>query len=251
MEIPSGYQKEQFLNEAFGNNAFNYNERATQHPEPYLRVAPVRFYENSEQALENLASGVTPAFEIWEEEQLKSFPGLRVFLMFPSPANAAPIFVFDNHNHAFFFWHWYSIQKQLPGKFTLIHVDQHKDTRMPANFLTQEEAQNEQTLQTYTNEILNVGNFIQPAIKTGVINEVNIVDSSTTLEDLIQQPLPDHYILDIDLDFFSPDLDYIDNSLKVKAIKKALTKASIVTVATSPYFIKDETAFNYLKKILS
>jgi len=251
MEIPVAYQKEQFLNEPMGNNAFDYEARAAEHPEPYLRIAPLKYYPDTEQALDNLASGVTPAFSILEDGKIKSFPGLRVFLTFPSPANQAPIFVFDNHNHAFFFWHWYQAQNKLEGNFTLIHVDQHKDTRMPATFLTAEESAKESELQNYTNEILNVGNFIQPAIKTGLLSEIKIVDSSDTLAELIKQPLPDRYILDIDLDFFSPDLDYIDNNLKVKAIKKAFAKASIVTIATSPYFIDAELAFSYLKKILS
>ncbi len=249
MDIPQSYQKEQFLSEAVGNNAFDYEERSAENPDPYLRIAPLQFFSNVNLALDNLAYGVTPAFSVFENGRTLSFPGLRLFLLFPNRTNQAPIFVFDNHNHAFFFWHWYTTQNQLEGNFTLIHIDQHKDTRIPATLITPAETNIEDELLRYTNEILNVGNFIPPAIKTGLLGEVKIVNSSGTLEDLIKQPLPERYILDLDLDFFSPDLDYIDNQLKVKAIQKTLTRASIVTIATSPYFINPDLAFRYLKKI--
>ena len=44
------------------------------------------------------------------------------------------VYIFDNHNHAFYFW----IKSLKKGNFTkgckLVHVDQHKDTREPENY---------------------------------------------------------------------------------------------------------------------
>jgi hypothetical protein len=249
MTIPPAYSQERWITEAVGNNAFNYQERASSHPEPHLRIAPLEYFDSPTAAFQKLAISRSPAFELYEENQLRSFAGLEKFLLFPAPGSSAPVYVFDNHNHAFFFWHWYAGQQHLPLPLDLIHVDQHKDTRLPATFLSNSEIVNWKELDLYTTEILNVGNFIPPAIKTGLINNPQIVDSSASLQQLANDQLPDHFILDIDLDFFAPELDYLDNQLKLTAIKKALAKASIVTIATSPYFIDQNLAFQFLREI--
>lgn len=251
MPIPETYKQEFFQQEPLGNNAFDYDQRASSHPEPYLRVAPLKAFPDATSALLELRRATSPAFEIVEEGQLKSFPGLQNFLFFPNPTNLAPIFIFDNHNHAFFFWHWWTFQNQLKTPFDLIHIDQHKDSRIPATIITPEQSKDEKSLHQYTNEILNVGNFIPPAIKTGLISTVQNIDSSTSLQKFLDEPLPENYILDLDLDFFAPDLDFIDNQQKITAIRKALTKATITTIATSPFFLDDQLAFSFLKKIFS
>jgi hypothetical protein len=68
---------------------------------------------------------------------------------------------------------------------------------------------------------------------------------------LLLEQLPENYILDIDLDFFAPDLDYLNNQLKLKAIKKALPLAKIITIASSPYFIDQQLAFKFLREIFA
>jgi hypothetical protein len=252
MEIPLFYNQERFIHEAVGNNAFDYSQRCESNPEPYLRIAPLKSFATADEALNNFKLNHLPAFELSEDNQIKSFYGLENFLLFPCPDSKAPVFVFDNHNHAFFFWHWWASQNSFTQPLTLIHVDQHKDTRIPATFLSASEAENLPTLNQYTTEILNVGNFIPPAIKTGLLStEIKFIDSSTSLEDLAQNPLPENYILDIDLDFFAPDLDYLNNQLKLKAIKKALPLAKIITIASSPYFIDQQLAFKFLREIFA
>jgi hypothetical protein len=44
-------------------------------------------------------------------------------------------------------------------------------------------------------------------------------------------------ILNIDLDIFSPELEYIPESKKMKCIKNLMKHVTFVTIATSPYFI--------------
>ena len=92
------------------------------------------------------------------------------------------IFSFDNHNHAFYFWHLTRLQlPSLEFPATLIHVDQHKDSRIPAEILTPKQSFDLNEVFRYTNEILNVGNFIPPAFKTGLIDEIILIDSEKTL----------------------------------------------------------------------
>ncbi|MFT7538714.1 MAG: hypothetical protein ACI9F2_000865, partial [Lysobacterales bacterium] len=59
------------------------------------------------------------------------------------------------------------------------------------------------------------------------------------------------YILDIDIDIFSDQMNYIDNFLKLKCIKEYIKKASVITVATSPYFIDQYKAIDYIKLLFN
>jgi hypothetical protein len=48
---------------------------------------------------------------------------------------------------------------------------------------------------------------------------------------------PRNAVLNIDLDIFSPELEYIPRSKKMKCIKNLMKYVTFVTIATSPYFI--------------
>ena len=266
IDIPH-YQTEQFLVGPTGNNAFDFERRSETNPEPTLRVAPLITFPNKKSALQNLGISTYPAFEVFEDNKLKSFAGLKNFLLFPNPiapttAPTSPIFIFDNHNHAFYFWHiaLHSLHVPVKGKsksYTLIHIDQHKDSRFPATMLTTEQSADVNELFLYTKETLNVGNFIPPAVKTGLIDQVINIDSSTAVSEALAPGFPSRkktfhaYILDIDLDFFAPELDYIAKAEKIALIKKLLPSASIVTIATSPFFLDQSKAIALIKEILA
>ena len=50
--------------------------------------------------------------------------------------------------------------------------------------------------------------------------------------------------------FFAPEMDYIDNEFKLVVIKKLMSLADVVTIATSPFFIEQNLAINWLKRIM-
>lgn len=265
-EIPH-YREEQFSSAALGNNAFDYAERSALHPEPYLRLAPLRQYNSAAEALNALRWSSSPAFEIIEDGRLKSFAGLENFLLFPNPANRdpCPVFIFDNHNHAFYFWHlclhngFQNLRHGTPRSqtkshrppFALVHIDQHKDSRIPATLPDSRTINDADALHAYTNEILNVGNFIPPALKTGLLDHVINIDSSARLQSALDSAPPENFILDLDLDFFAPELDYIPRAAKITLFKKLLPTACLVTIATSPYFLDQQKVPDLLREILA
>ena len=243
------YNQEFILKEPFGNNAFDYDKRSQSHPEPYIRIAPLLSYPDAATALQIFQIGVTPAFEIYDEEKLQTMPGLINFLLFPEKVSQKPVFVFDNHNHAFYFWHATAQQLSIPKPLLLIHIDQHKDARIPSSLITPADADNPKLLFEYTNFTLNVGNFIPRAIKTGLLSDAITIDSEASIKAFKEPAQP--FILDIDLDFFAPELDYIGNQNKLDLIRELLPKAAMTTIATSPYFIDQELAQKYLEAIFS
>ena len=129
--------------------------------------------------------------------------------------------------------------------FRLIHVDQHKDTREPENYNV--DIDNIDDVFRYTNETLNVGSFIKPALKHDIFSEVIIIDSSYGFN----LDIEGEYVLDIDLDIFSKDMDYIPYDLKVSKIKDLIKKAKVITIASSPFFIEQDYAIKVLKELFN
>ena len=99
----------------------------------------------------------------------------------------------------------------------------------------------------YTNETLNVGSFIKPALKHDIFSEVIIIDSSYGFN----LDIEGEYVLDIDLDIFSKDMDYIPYDLKVSKIKDLIKKAKVITIASSPFFIEQDYAIKVLKELFN
>ena len=90
-----------------------------------------------------------------------------------------------------------------------------------------------------------------PLLENGFIKDVAIIDSTYSMAKLEKDiDFYDEVILDIDLDFFSPEMDYIDEDEKIELIKRSYEKAKIITICTSPYFIDFERAKKKLEKIL-
>jgi hypothetical protein len=57
--------------------------------------------------------------------------------------------------------------------------------------------------------------------------------------------------LNLDLDFFEPELDFIDYELKKKVIVDIASKSSFITVSTSPFFINQELALKVFFDLFS
>lgn len=228
-----------FIHKPVSNNAFSYNKRIN----PDLYVAPL-----IEDDISKLLVGSKVVFEDFDDQgNLKSCDGLENFLRFEINGNnqKTPVYIFDNHNHAFYFWNLEATLGRIKNGVTLLHIDQHKDSRQPASYPN---ATDLQTIFTYTNTELNVGNFIDPALHAGLIASVINITSQAEMDQL-NTSLGERFLLDIDMDFFAPELDYINNNQKIDLIKKLIPRASLITIATSPFFIDQNLAIKYLRKI--
>ncbi len=161
------------------------------------------------------------------------------------------IYLFDNHNHAFYFWYLARNDKIIWDNNILYHIDEHADMRIPEKFISKEDVKDLQKVFEYTNFELNVGNYIVPAQKEGIIWEILQIRSESDLLNFNETELGENIILNLDLDFFEPNLDYINYELKKKVILDIAKKAKVITVATSPFFIEQELALKVFKDIFS
>ncbi len=219
-----------------GNNVFSYDKRGA---EPKLYVPALKVG-----TLEDVRVGSEVVFSDEDEFGiLQECKGLEAFIR--TSWEGVPMVIVDNHNHVFYFWMEAYLAGQLEGGAALVHVDGHKDMREPAQLYlgtSLEEAFE------YTNFGLNVGNYIVPAMKAGVVREAQLVTSEMELENGVffgKAPK----ILNLDLDFFAPELDYIDFEKAKRFILRHAREASLITVASSPFFITQERAIQVLHRL--
>ena len=244
------YDKPFYITEPVSNNAFNFDRRT----DPKVYVPSLIAGE-----LKDVAMGEEIVFEDFDDHTnlkgLSSCKGLRNFVR--TSWRGKPVYIFDNHNHAFAFWHLEWIRGGLETGARLVHMDMHKDSREPESYLSPTKSGDSDEVFQYTNTVLNVGNFIPAAVKSGLVGNVINLDSEASLREFesaapknADLPVPaGDTIFDLDLDIFAPEMNYIDKYLKMKAIKKAAEKSSMITIATSPFFIKQGLALKRLHQI--
>lgn len=128
-----------------------------------------------------------------------------------------------------------------------MHLDAHKDERQPESSLLKPDSEDLEKVFEYTNTILNVGNYIPPAMEEGLIGKLISITSEAALLDY--EPAGGNLILNIDLDFWAPEMNYIDEAFSLKRTREWMEKADLITFATSPFFIKQERAIGVLRKL--
>lgn len=163
------------------------------------------------------------------------------------------VVLFDNHNHAFYFWYEARSRKIIWDKNILIHIDQHADTRDNDKIISKSDSKSLEKVFDFTNFVLNVWDYIIPAKKEGIIENIVQIRNTKNLEDYLQnfsnKKNNSKIILNLDLDFFASELDFIDFELKKKVILDVFEKASYVTVCTSPFFVDQRLAVEKFKEI--
>lgn len=175
---------------------------------------------------------------------MREFFGLETFVS--SDWNRVPIHVFDNHNLALAFWLEAFASGGLPKGFRLVHIDMHSDLWPNVHELDLSRAGDVGYVEEFVNHKTEVGNYIEPALRSGLVGEMVKIEGENELENALAFLASPEYdlnlptVLNLDLDFFAPDLDYVSFKLKKRAILAFAKDARLITVATSPCFI-DQT----------
>lgn len=224
-----------FIEDAVGNNAFSYDERKCKK----IYVAKLK-----DASIHDVKIGENTAFaEMYDGCELQCMGLENIYHLKIDAYMDKDIYLFDNHNHAFYFWCKALSEGKILKGMKLLHVDQHKDTRVPPSYDV--DICDREDVIRYTTDVLNVGNFIMPAIYHSIFDDVEIVDSSYSLERVVDY----RYVLDIDLDFFSRDMSYIDFEWRMDRVREYISHADVITIASSPYFIEQKKAIEALKML--
>lgn len=234
-----------YITDPIWNNAFSFDRRTNKK----LYVPELIKAKIEDIVLQDDKDKI--AFEdFWFDDELSTNYGLKNF--YEIDWNWKKIYLFDNHNHALFFWYLSRDKWLIWDNNTLIHIDEHADTRDPGEYLLKPKSFNLEEVFNYTNfSKVNVGNYIIPAQKEGLIWDIIQIRNETNLLDYLENKdsFKDNIILNLDLDFFQPDLDFINYDLKKEVVLDAAKKASLITIATSPFFIDQELAIKVFKDL--
>ena len=105
------------LSDRLGNNAFSYEKRT----DPSLYIPSI-----IDGSFSDINQGAEIAFEDFDEKNiLRSCIGLENFVRLKW--KGIPMIVFDNHNHALYFWYEARENGNIGTKNTLVHIDEHSD----------------------------------------------------------------------------------------------------------------------------
>ncbi len=240
----TGYNFPHILEEESWNNAFSYDERkGILGKKPHLFIPSLIKWN-----IENVETGEEIVFEEIESWKLKSCKWLKHFIRLKE--SPIPITIFDNHNHALYFWLEALHEWRLEPGFELIHIDEHSDLWPNNHTLEIEKAKNDlQYAWEFTNFYCNVWNYIEPSRECGLIWNMIRIENEFQIDEFMNHVPNKNSVLNIDLDFFAPEMDFIDEKKKITLIQNLIWKVGCITIATSPFFIEQRRAIWALGKI--
>lgn len=243
------------------NNAVSYTERMALGSQGKLYIPALR-----EWTLKDLSLWENIVFEeVDHANTLTSCTWLSSLLKLQ--ALWKTIYITDNHNHALYFWYDALSHGLISPGATLLHVDQHADMNEPISYYNSESklwplTYDLQSVATYVNTQTQIASFIQPALHAGLVKESVQIRSESKLQEITediklktknQKDIVDFeswvlsYIVDIDLDFFAHETDVHS---KIVLLQKLITSASVVTIATSPFFLDQKYALELIHMLL-
>jgi len=266
------YTQDFYITDPVGNNAFSFDDRSNKklfvpqlrkiqsfdEIELHSHLSPILSWEEREQAAERVT------FEEYDfDDQMQTCFGLENLYEYNSLLNPLPFQGKGATKHVFYFWYLARSQGIIFDNALLYHIDEHADTRDQWEYLLKPDSEDLQKVFEYTNFTLDVGNYIIPAEKEWLIWETVQIRGESALREYLRSPLiPLNWggserkrvggvILNLDLDFFEPELDFIDYDLKKQVILDIAKKADLITVCTSPYFIEQERALEVFRDIFN
>ncbi len=240
-----------FFLEGEGNSAFRPGEPAVR-----LRVAACA--DGSPADLAPAGAGEAPAYAARDARgNVRTFPGLRSFVRFSTGAGV-PAAVFDNHNHALYFWYEARARGFLPPGAALVHADEHSDLGAAPGKIAAS-ASSEEAFR-FANRLCRVGDFVRPCLENGFFSSFSWVGTEESclaalrwIAGAREEGFPDPgtpYAFDFDADFFSENMSYMDRAARLRAVRALASRAVFVTAATSPYFMAQDAAVAVVREVL-
>jgi UPF0489 domain len=243
------YKNIYILTENLGNNSFAWDARTLRYGHSPTLTIPSLI----DGTIDDVVIGEDIGFEEMEDSVLRSCSGLANFVNMDLSYDPTilPVTIFDNHNHALYFWCDAVREWRIQPGFELIHIDEHSDLWSNDNHLDLTKSiQDEQYVWNFTNLSCNVGNYIVPAIESGLVGTMIRIENEYQIDEYMEYIPSENSVLNLDLDIFAPELDYIPSEKKITIIKNLMKRVKYITIATSPYFIDQWRAIGYLQKIL-
>ena len=245
------YIKKVTLSQNIWNNAFSYTERQERFGIAELTIPSLK-------QIDTIAD-----IQLWNHivfEEVDNQWSIRscTWLVHIYQLKAPPfvegglggIYIFDNHNHALYFRLQHTLTTTHQWPITVYHIDQHSDLNRPDEQIDPEQLHDENYRRAYTNLICNVGNFIPPFLDLYPNTQFERIKSESQLLNSKVWDLKSKVcIVDIDLEFRAPEMSIKQYEQTIEKTKELIDQASLITIATSPYFLDQPLALHILNDI--
>jgi len=251
------YQSLHIITEDISNNAFSFEKR-----KKILWKAHITIPSLKKGNLNDIQKGNHIVFEeIDHTGTLHQCCGLQYFVHIAKSQHQPDIFVIDNHHHALYFREQYISKNfskhHMQTPISLIHIDQHSDLSdnrfdIKENIHDNLREHNSPFIRDFVNHKCHVGNFIKPFLQHYPLCQFTRIKSeSQLLSTQWKYKSNEIIILDIDMDFRSPSMSNTQDQQSIDKIKKRIPKASLVTIATSPYFMDQTFTIQKIHQLLT
>jgi len=235
------------LDSPIWNNTFAYDERVN-----VLGEAKIIVPQLIEWMINDVRRGTNIVFAEMIDDELQEFQGLEslVCLDYPSAGHweEKKVYIMDNHNHALYFWYREYRESNIKKWLPVIHIDQHSDMKEPLSWIAMDREDDLEYIAQYTNEVCTIADFIHPWLKTWIIDKCIQL---RTENGLLDYNIPEFsYILDIDIDFWAPEMRIEQFDRTIQKTRQLIAEASLVTIATSPCFIDQERALDIVDLLI-
>ncbi len=235
------YHNLTIIDRPIGNNIFVYNER-----KELFGKAEIVISQLIEGTLDDVQLGDTTVFAEEVAGEIKEFAGLKSLVMVEKST-----YIMDNHNHALHCWYKEYLAWNIRKGLALIHIDQHSDMKDPVGWIDMSKENDLEYIATYVNEVCTIADFIQPALRSGLVGECVQVRTEYWIINGEWWMVNDAYILDIDIDFWAPEMSIGEFDRTIQKTRQLIAEASMVTIATSPCFIDQERAVEIVTMLLT
>jgi hypothetical protein len=242
------YREGVFLDPGVGNNGFSMDVKGARDS---LWITPMKIG-----SLEDLKMGKRVVFQDFEPSYAPEGGASEVRYEWVESVGLqysilcldydVPVYVVDNHNCVFYCWAENAKCKIKKEKMTLVHMDAHFDDKSPPNFDV--DLHDLEDVFRYTNEVLQIATYIQPAVELGLFSEVVHMVESRHFEN--PPDILGDVVLNIDLDVFCDEMSHVSYHQKVSVMKKYLPQTKLITFATSPSFIGQKKAIEVCRRVV-
>lgn len=230
------------ISKNIGNNSFSYEKRKSLWSDCTIHIPSIISWNLSDLKIWNQITFE----EVDSKWNLSSHFGLQNFLHISrSDKN---IFIMDNHNHALYFRFQSYFNREISVPINLIHIDQHTDMNDNENVFSLDSDLDQ--ISDFVNYDCNVWNFIKPAIQSWLISDIEQINTEYKINNFTIWDSQSDFILDIDIDFRHPDMKIEEYQKTIGKTRELISKAKLVTIATSPFFIDQSLAIKITKELL-
>ena len=221
--VETSYSNPVFYGGDCGNNSFSYAQRKAAWSQCILLIPAIKKIDSL-------------SIDLWHDIVCEEYDDSIVSCTWLAHMYERwKIKIFDNHNYALYRW--------LQNPMHVIHIDQHSDMWLRSWAIDMSRLDDQRYIYDLTNFDVHIGNFVSAYLTIQTCTQLR------TQSCVLDHKPVGRYILDIDCDFWAPEMLNTHRPQTINKVRDMMRYAEMVTIATSPYFIDQQQAIDIIHQL--